>query len=127
MDDDRTTAGGLNAATSFEDVAYGGAGRDVLIANTGGDRLIGWVDEFDSPFSPFGAGTVSRHLAPDAGTDPLRNGEPNGEPGMGIQSDFAWQEQDQRTPADPQPGNGREVLRTAAHGAHIQNRRSICF
>jgi hypothetical protein len=106
MDDDRTMGGGLNnqpdTATSFEDVAYGGAGRDVLIGNTGGDRLIDWVDEFNSypvPFSPFRAGTVSRHLAPgimeyllklsrvdgadharapDAGIDPLRNGEPNG-------------------------------------------------
>ena len=48
MDDDQTTAGGLNdrpdTATSYEDVAYGGAGRDVLIGNTGGDRLIdGWA------------------------------------------------------------------------------------
>ena len=50
MDDDQTTAGGLNnqpdTATSYEDVAYGGAGRDVLIANTGGDRLIDWVGGF---------------------------------------------------------------------------------
>jgi Ca2+-binding RTX toxin-like protein len=107
MDDDQTTAGGLNnqpdTATSCEDVAYGGAGRDVLVGNTGGDRLIDWVGEFNSyllvPFSPFGAGTVSGHLAPgimeyllklssadgadrtraaDAGIDPLPNGEPNG-------------------------------------------------
>jgi len=107
MDDDQTTAGGLNnqpdTATSCEDVAYGGAGRDVLVGNTGGDRLIDWVGEFNSylvvPFSRFDAGTVSRHLAPeimeyllklsrtdgadrtraaDAGIDPLRNGEPNG-------------------------------------------------
>ena len=55
------------------------------------------------PFSPFGAATISRALAPgiieyllqlsnadgadrtrpdDAGTDQLRNGEPNGELGM---------------------------------------------
>ena len=48
--DDQTTAGGLNnqpnTATSYEDVAYGGAGRAVLIGNTGGDRLIDWVGEF---------------------------------------------------------------------------------
>jgi hypothetical protein len=47
MDDDQTTAGGLNnqpdTATSCEDVAYGGADRDVLIGNTGGDRLIDWM------------------------------------------------------------------------------------
>ena len=71
MDDDQTTAGGLNnqpdTATSYEDVAYGGAGRDVLIGNTGGDRLIDWVGVFNSylvPFSPFGAATISRALAP---------------------------------------------------------------
>ena len=33
---------------TYEDRAYGGAGRDVLIANTGGDRLIDWVGEFNS-------------------------------------------------------------------------------
>src|SRR5204863_1177702 len=52
---------------SYEDRAYGGAGRDVLIANTGGDRLIDWVGEFNSfivPFAPFGLGTVSRALQP---------------------------------------------------------------
>jgi hypothetical protein len=53
MDDDQTTAGGLNnqphTATSYEDVAYGsggdayGSGGDVLIGNAGGDRLIDWV------------------------------------------------------------------------------------
>ena len=45
---------------SYEDRAYGGAGRDVLIANTGGDRLIDWVGEFNTflvPFAPFGIGT----------------------------------------------------------------------
>src|SRR6185437_6766159 len=42
-DDYLTTAGGLNNTTdtnpSYEDLVYGGAGRDVLIANTEGDRL----------------------------------------------------------------------------------------
>jgi len=50
---------------SYEDRAYGGAGRDVLIGNTGGDRLIDWVGEFNSylvPFAPFGMATVSRTL-----------------------------------------------------------------
>jgi hypothetical protein len=46
MDDDQTTAGGLNnqphTATSYEDVAYG-SGGDVLIGNAGADRLIDWV------------------------------------------------------------------------------------
>ena len=48
-DDDLTTAGGLNnipeMAASYEDRVYGGTGKDVLIANTGGDRLIDWVGE----------------------------------------------------------------------------------
>ena len=41
-------------------------GRDVLIGNTGGDRLIDWVGEFNSflvPFSPFGAFAITRELA----------------------------------------------------------------
>jgi Ca2+-binding RTX toxin-like protein len=143
-DDDMTTLGGAGTAPdthpSYEDRAYGGAGRDVLIANTGGDRLIDWVGEFNSylvPFAPFGAATVSRTLAPqlaeflyalsksqgadptrvlDTGGDPARNGEPSGELGVIRQQDFAWQEQT-GGPIDPQAGNvqggPRDVLRAA--------------
>jgi hypothetical protein len=53
--------------TSYEDRAAGGAGLDVLIGNTGGDRLIDWVGEFNSflvPFAPFGIATVSRQVPP---------------------------------------------------------------
>ena len=52
---------------SYEDRAYGGAGLDILIGNTGGDRLIDWVGEFNSflvPFAPFGIATVSRQVPP---------------------------------------------------------------
>ncbi|MBI3447905.1 MAG: hypothetical protein HY049_03135 [Acidobacteria bacterium] len=126
---------------TYEDIAYGGAGRDVLIANTGGDRLIDWVGEFNSylvPFAPFGAFTISRSLSPqlfqylydlssgdgadptraaDAGTDPARNGEPLGEIGLVTQKDSYWQDQT-GAPGDPQAGNlhgGRkDVLRSAA-------------
>lgn len=39
-DDNKDTSGGNEnpdgPETSYEDIAYGGAGRDVLIANTGG-------------------------------------------------------------------------------------------
>src|SRR5262249_1875278 len=52
---------------AYEDRAYGGAGLDVLIGNTGGDRLIDWVGEFNSylvPFAPFGISTVSRQVDP---------------------------------------------------------------
>ncbi|HEY5553156.1 MAG TPA: hypothetical protein VIK52_14780 [Opitutaceae bacterium] len=52
---------------TFEDRAYGGAGRDVLIGNTGGDRLIDWVGEYNSylvPYAEFGQASVSRTLQP---------------------------------------------------------------
>jgi len=143
-DDDHRTNGGLNnqpdTQPSYEDRAFGGAGRDVLIGNTGGDRLIDWVGEFNSylvPFAPFGMATVSRTLQPqlaeflytlsasdgadptraaDTGSDPARNGEPEGELGVVRQKDFAWQSQT-GAPADPQagniPGGKRDVLRTA--------------
>ena len=143
-DDDLSTAGGLNTApdtsASYEDRAYGGAGRDVLIANTGGDRLIDWTGEYNSflvPFSPFGAATISRSLQPalmdflyalsrsdgadftraaDTGSDAARNGEPWGELGLVLQKDAAWKDQ-HGGPSDPQPGNSngqRDVLRTAS-------------
>jgi Ca2+-binding RTX toxin-like protein len=143
-DDDPTTDGGLNdqpdTHPTYEDRAYGGAGRDVLIANTGGDRLIDWVGEYNTylvPYAPFGEASVSRTLQPqlqeflyalskadgadqsqsrDTGTAALRNGEPAGELGLVLQKDFAWQDQT-GAPADPQagniPGGKRDVLRSA--------------
>ena len=111
----------------------------MLIGNTGGDRLIDWVGEFNSylvPFAPFGLGTVSRMLQPqlaeflyalseadgadfDAGSgyrsDAARNGEPFGELGVVRQQDFAWHDQT-GAPDDPQagniPGGTRDVLRS---------------
>jgi hypothetical protein len=143
-DDDLTTLDGTNQAPDgpqhfYEDIAYGGAGRDVLIANTGGDRLIDWVGEFDSyivPFAPFGPGTVSRQPLPglfdylydlsesdgadrtraSAAGNPERNGEPHGELGLVTQKDLDWQSQT-GAPDDPQPGNipggPRDLLRAA--------------
>src|SRR5205823_6113943 len=68
-DDDLSTNTGLNDVPdthpSYEDRAFGGAGRDILIANTGGDREIDWAGEFNSyltPFAPFGLSTVTRLL-----------------------------------------------------------------
>ena len=145
MDDDHGTNSGLNnqpdTNVSYEDRAYGGAGLDVLIGNTGGDRLIDWAGEFNSylvPFAPFGMATVSRALQPqiaeflyqlsaslgtdptlasEAGSDPARNGEPFGELGLVRQEDAVWHDQT-GAPADPQPGNTsggkRDVLRSAA-------------
>jgi Ca2+-binding RTX toxin-like protein len=126
---------------TYEDIAYGGAGRDVLIANTGGDRLIDWAGEFNSyivPFAPYGMATISRTIQPqlpeylyalsmsdgvdmtrteDTGNDAARNGEPDGELGLVKQKDAAWQDQT-GAPADPQAGNiaggRRDVLRSAS-------------
>jgi Ca2+-binding RTX toxin-like protein len=125
----------------YEDRAYGGAGLDILIGNTGGDRLIDWVGEFNSyivPFAPFGVAAVSRQVPPhlfkflyaqsfsdgadptrhtDTGNDAERNGEPDGEIGLVNQRDHRlWQDQT-GGPTDPQPGNipggPRDVLRSA--------------
>lgn len=145
-DDVLTTNGSLNDVPEthpmFEDRAYGGAGRDVLIGNTGGDRLIDWIGEFNSyivPFAPFGIATVSRQRPPaldrflyvlsaaqgadptralDEGSlDAARNGEPGGEIGLVTPRDGAiWRDQS-GAPADPQagniPGGRRDVLRSA--------------
>jgi Ca2+-binding RTX toxin-like protein len=126
---------------SYEDRAFGGAGRDVLIANTGGDRTIDWAGEFNSyivPFAPYGAFTISRGLPPhlfdflyelsasqgadptrvdDTGNDPERNGEPDGELGLVTQRDHRYWRDQTGAPNDPQPGNipggPRDVLRGA--------------
>ena len=130
---------GVNS--SFQDRAYGGAGLDILIGNTGGDRLIDWVGEFNTylvPFAPFGIGTVSRQNEPqlpdflyalsrsqgvdltrwsDEGTDKARNGEPFGELGLIRQSDHGYWQTQTGGPTDPQagniPGGRRDTLRGA--------------
>jgi Ca2+-binding RTX toxin-like protein len=116
--DPRTTA------PTFADLAFGGAGRDVLIGNTAPDRLYDWSGEFNSyfvPFSPFGEGTVTRTASPsnmqflyDAskadGADPTRGGtasrnsEPFGEIGLVTTGDADYGAQ-QGGPRDPQPGH----------------------
>ena len=135
---------GVNSTTdthdSYVDRAFGGAGLDVLIGNTGADRLIDWVGEFNSyavPFNPFGLGTVSRQLAPglkeflyalsraqgsdptrtiEAGGDPARFGEPQGEIGLIVQADAAWQDQTggPRDPQGPINGGGPKDVRSSA-------------
>ena len=71
MDDDLETNGGANtdpdSFQEYADIVYDGAGRDYVILNTGADRAIAWVGEFNSyivPFSPFGAFHISRSLQP---------------------------------------------------------------
>ena len=131
-DDDLTTNGGLNNKTdtnpSYEDFAYGGAGRDILIGNTAGDRLVDWSKGSNVFFLPFvnaGLPTVISDfdhsveqflldlsesqgsdltLAEHYTTDPARNGEPLGELGIVIDGDAAWA--DQQLPFNmAQPGN----------------------
>jgi Ca2+-binding RTX toxin-like protein len=118
-DDDLDTAGGANnepngSETSYEDLAYGGAGPDVLIANIIGDRLIDWVGDFNRyvlPYISFGANTISRNLKSKlfeflydlsradgsdrtlGDSDDPRNGEPNGELGLVAQKDPDWENQ----------------------------------
>jgi hypothetical protein len=130
-----------DTAPTYEDRVYGGAGLDILILNSGGDRMIDWVGEFNSyiaPFAPFGIAAVSRQVPPmlyeflyalsksmgadptrtaETGNDAARNGEPDGELGLITQKDHGlWQSQT-GGPTDPQPGNipggRRDVLRSA--------------
>ncbi|MDA9980303.1 hypothetical protein N9E38_02565, partial [Yoonia sp.] len=63
-DDKLDTAGvedgsfaGLNnlpdADISYEDFVFGGAGRDFMIANTAGDRLVDWNGDFNEYYVPY--------------------------------------------------------------------------
>ena len=38
---------------SYEDFVYGGAGRDFMIANTAGDRLVDWTGDFNEFYVPY--------------------------------------------------------------------------
>ena len=125
---------------SYNDTAFGGAGRDILIANGEGDRLVNWTGNFNiylTPPAQTGDHTVSRSLqthlteylydlsegdgadptrANDTGSSAERNGEPDGELGLVRQSDFAWHDQTGTPPElllDAIPGGPREVLRAA--------------
>ena len=136
-------ADGVNS--SFQDRAYGGAGLDILIGNTAGDRLIDWVGEFNSylvPFAPFGMATVSRQNNPglpeflyalsrsqgadptrwsDEGSDPLRNGEPFGELGLIRQEDHGYWQTQTGGPTDPQAGNIPGGKRDSVRGADFND------
>lgn len=115
-DDNHDTAAGLNDepdATQFadRDFAFGGGGLDVLIANTGGDRLFDWNGEYNSywvPFSQFGNPTVVRSPSPQIQQFLLDLGkesgaertvsEPNGELGLTTSGENG-------SPRDPQGSN----------------------
>jgi Ca2+-binding RTX toxin-like protein len=135
LDDDHRTGGGLNttpdAEASYADFTYGGAGRDVLIANATGDNMVDTTGEFNSflvPFSKFGPPTVNRAINPQmeqflyslgkadgadqtlsapgvpTGGTAARNGEPFGELGVITPQDEAAGT-NRGGPRDPQPGN----------------------
>ncbi|UZJ27067.1 hypothetical protein RHODO2019_19095 (plasmid) [Rhodococcus antarcticus] len=99
--------------------AYGGAGRDVLIADSGRARMFDWTGEFNSfvvPFSPFGSPVVNRTFSPavrafiralaDAGgEDPtFVPNSPLDELALSTPQDSFWHSQ-HGAPRDPQPGN----------------------
>jgi hypothetical protein len=111
----------------------------VLIGNTGGDRLIDWVGEFNSylvPFAPFGMATVSRTLQPQLaeflyalsasdGADPTRAADTGSPPGSATASPRAsWASSARRTSPgrpDRRPGRpaGRQHPRRQARRAAL--------
>jgi Ca2+-binding RTX toxin-like protein len=146
VDDDHRTGNGLNltpdAEGSYADIALGGAGRDVLIANSSGDNMVDTSGEFNSflvPFSKFGPPTVNRAINPQMeeflyslgqadGADQTRptpgatgtgsgsaarHGEPFGELALVTPQDGASHDQ-HGGPRDPQAGNqgGTQVDKT---------------
>jgi Ca2+-binding RTX toxin-like protein len=150
IDDRLNTDNGLNDVStdtnpSYEDVVFGGAGRDAMIGNTGGDREIDWSGEFNSymgPFNPYGAPSTSRldsgtletylmavgmsagadqTLAARHGGSAARDGEPYGELGIVTSSDPQWGDQKGGS-RDPQPGTGNSTrdVRTSAGTQIIQ-------
>ena len=121
--DNGTTPGAndLTADPQFADgdFAFGGNGRDVLIGNTGNDRLIDWKGEYNTylvPFSQNGEGTIVRSGQPATRAFLLELGEasgadqnftePNGELGLSQQGDAGG-------PRDPQNINGTDSKDTS--------------
>ena len=117
------------SADYYDDITFGGGGRDILIASSTGDAMVDWTGEYNSyvvPTSKFGPGTVIRYnnnsivqflylLAVSSGADitagstvvgadPARYFEPYGELGLVINGDpFAADLTG--APRDPHRGN----------------------
>ncbi|WP_298261961.1 LEPR-XLL domain-containing protein [uncultured Litoreibacter sp.] len=129
LDDDLSTSGADAKTTpisGYGDLAYGGGGRDLLIANTSHDRMVDWAGEYNEfvvPFAPNGAWTIVRAPAPwivdhllavaeSDGADPTRSafgdsdqmGEPYGEIGLADQDSGLWQD-NTGSPFGQQSGN----------------------
>ncbi|MCE8556437.1 calcium-binding protein [Ruegeria pomeroyi] len=135
LDDNLGTNGGLNDTSDSAvtpqttggaaDFAFGGGGRDVLIANSGTDRMFDWTGEYNSfivPFARFGAPTVNRLPSPHAVEFLLDLAEATGAAtsraeaydliAMVTPRDPEWGDQ-HGAPRDPQPGNGRGAFDSA--------------
>ena len=72
---------------SYEDLAYGAEGRDVIIGNTQGDELVDWSSQSNShivPFSPFLADSGQTHDI----LDPLIINNGSGGAPININSDL---------------------------------------
>jgi hypothetical protein len=139
LDDNLDTDGGRNDRPEDDvrfrdgDFAFGGAGRDVLIANTAQDRMFDWHGEFNSyivPFAPFGIPTVNRLFSPDvrelmrelayaAGVDrTLTPSEPYDEIALVEPKDKEYNDQT-GGPRDPQPGHIAGVQRDPVGGKNL--------
>ncbi len=112
------------------DIAFGGAGCDVMIASSTNDRMVDWLGEFNAyivPSTQFGRNAIIRNTtdainqflyllgqgdgsdttpvgSPYGATIDVRFGEPYGELGLILNSDPEWGNQT-GGPIDPQPGN----------------------
>ncbi len=116
-------------ADYYDDIVFGGGGRDVMISSSEGDRMVDWTGEYNSyivPSAKFGPGGVFRYSTKaieaflyelaiaggaDAtagsyvdGADPARYYEPYGEIGLVIVGD-PYSKDMVGAPRDPQPGN----------------------
>ncbi|MEH6588207.1 MAG: LEPR-XLL domain-containing protein [Halioglobus sp.] len=135
-DDNLTTPGVDDNEYNYGDFAYGGGGLDVLIANTGRDRLFDWNGEYNSfyvPFSRFGAPTVNRKISPDtvefieqlgefSGAD-MNLGEDSSffdELGLVDNADELTKEQ-KGSPRDPQPGNMKGKFDDSGEPEELEN------
>jgi Ca2+-binding RTX toxin-like protein len=121
-DDNHDSQGGLNNEPDVPEFAdadftFGGAGLDVIIFNTGGDRSFDWIGEFNSyiaPYAPFGNPEVDRLISPHCVKFLMALGEAcgadqafvesDGELGLADQHDTRWGDQ-HGAPRDPQAGN----------------------
>jgi hypothetical protein len=121
-DDNHDSQGGLNNEPDSpefadRDFVFGGCGLDVMIFNTGGDRVFDWIGEFNSyiaPYAPFGYPETDRLISPQTVKFLMDLGEAcgadqslvesDGELGLADQKDPRWGDQ-HGGPRDPQAGN----------------------